>query len=86
MRRREFISLLGGAAGWSLAARAQQPERVRRVSVLVATAGTEGTARDAMFRLGLERRGWTDGRNVRVDTHLLTPAFRARQEIVESAC
>jgi putative tryptophan/tyrosine transport system substrate-binding protein len=52
---------------------------MRRVSVLVAAAGTEGTARDATFRIGLERRGWTDGRNVRIDTHLLTPAFSSEQ-------
>ena len=52
---------------------------MRRVSVLVAVAGTEGTARDATFRIGLERRGWTDGRNVRIDTHLLTPAFSSEQ-------
>ena len=78
-KRREFITLLGGAAVWPLAARAQQPERMRRVSVLVATAGSEGTARDATFRLGLERRGWTDGRNVRIDTHLFTPPFSSEQ-------
>jgi len=52
---------------------------MRRVSVLVAAAGTEVTARDATFRIGLERRGWTDGRNVRIDTHLLTPAFSSEQ-------
>jgi putative ABC transport system substrate-binding protein len=52
---------------------------MRRVSVLVATVGTEGTARDATFRLGLERRGWTDGRNVRIDTHLLMPVFSSEQ-------
>jgi putative ABC transport system substrate-binding protein len=79
LKRREFITLLGGAAAWPLAARAQQSERMRHVSVLVTIAGTEGTARDATFRLGLERRGWIDGRNVRVDTHLLTPDFSSEQ-------
>jgi putative tryptophan/tyrosine transport system substrate-binding protein len=79
MKRREFITLLSGAAAWPLAASAQQGNRMQRVSVLVTTAGTEGTARDATFRLALERRGWTEGRNVRIDTHLLTPAFSFEQ-------
>jgi putative tryptophan/tyrosine transport system substrate-binding protein len=79
MKRRDCITLLGCAVAWPLAARAQQTERMQRVSVLVISSGTEGTARDATFRLGLERRGWTDGRNVRVDTHLLTPAFSSEQ-------
>jgi putative ABC transport system substrate-binding protein len=76
IRRREFITLLGGAAAatWPLVARAQQDERMRRVSVLVTIAGDEGRARDAAFRQGLERRGWTEGRNVRINTRFLTPA------------
>jgi putative ABC transport system substrate-binding protein len=81
LKRREFITLLGGAAVCPVVARAQQTERMQRVSVLVASAGTEGTVRDAAFRQGLERRGWTDGRNVRIDTHLLTPAFSSEQTL-----
>jgi ABC-type uncharacterized transport system substrate-binding protein len=81
MRRREFIAFVGGAAAWPLAARAQQTGRMQRVSVLVASAGTDGIVRDAAFKLGLERRGWTDGRNVRIDTHLLTPAFSSEQTL-----
>jgi putative ABC transport system substrate-binding protein len=72
MRRREFISLLGSAAAavWPLAARAQQGERVRRIGVLMPLAAddTEGQARLAAFLQGLQQLGWTDGRNVRIDT------------------
>ena len=68
-RRREFISLLGGAAAWPLAARAQQGERVRRIGVLMNTVADdpEGKARNAAFERGLQELGWTDGRNVRID-------------------
>ena len=69
--RREFITLLGGAAAaWPLAARAQQPgERMRRVGVLVALPEDDANmkARVAALRQGLERRGWSDGRNIRID-------------------
>ncbi len=70
MRRREFITLLGGAAvGWPLAARAQQGERMRRIGVLMALAADdpEGQARLTAFVQGLQELGWTDGRNVRID-------------------
>ena len=70
MRRREFITLLGGAAvAWPLAARAQQPERMRRIGVLMNLAADdpEGQARLAAFLQGLQQLGWTDGRNVRID-------------------
>jgi ABC-type uncharacterized transport system substrate-binding protein len=70
MRRREFITLLGGAAAtWPLAARAQQPERMRRISVLLPFARDNpvGQARTAALLQELERLGWTDGRNVRID-------------------
>jgi putative ABC transport system substrate-binding protein len=70
MKRREFMTLLGGAAAaWPLAARAQQTERVRRVGVLMATAADdpEGQARMAAFLQGLQQWGWTVGGNVRVD-------------------
>jgi putative tryptophan/tyrosine transport system substrate-binding protein len=65
MRRREFIALLGGAAAWPLAARAQQPDRVRRVGVLMGISDDlEGQARIAVFRQALQALGWTEGRNV----------------------
>ena len=69
MKRREFITLLGGAAAWPLAARAQQPERMRRIGVLMTVAADdpEGQARIAAFLQGLQELGWTDGRNVRID-------------------
>jgi putative tryptophan/tyrosine transport system substrate-binding protein len=69
MKRREFITLLGGAAAWPLAARAQQGERVRRIGVLLNTAADDpmGQARVAAFVQGLQAAGWSDGRNVRID-------------------
>jgi putative tryptophan/tyrosine transport system substrate-binding protein len=74
MRRREFIALLGGAAAWPLAARAQQPERMRRIGVLMASAAddSESQARIAGFLQGLQQLGWADGRNVRIDTRWAT--------------
>jgi putative ABC transport system substrate-binding protein len=71
MRRRAFITLLGGAAAaWPRAARAQQSERVRRIGVLMPLAAddAEGQARLTAFLQGLRELGWTDGRNVRIDT------------------
>ena len=70
MRRREFITLLGGAAAaWPLAARAQQAERVRRIGVLMALPRTTWKDKPAWRRFvqGLQQLGWTDGRNVRID-------------------
>jgi putative tryptophan/tyrosine transport system substrate-binding protein len=70
MKRREVITLLGGAAAWPLAPRAQQPERMRRIGVLmnVAANDPEGEARLTAFVQGLQQLGWTDGRNVRIDS------------------
>ena len=70
MRRRQFIRLLGSAAAWPFAARAQQPEQVRRIGVLMHLAADdpEGQARFTAFLQGLQQLGWTDGRNARVDT------------------
>jgi putative tryptophan/tyrosine transport system substrate-binding protein len=69
MKRREFITLLGGAAAWPLAARAQQGERMRRIGVLMNTSAddSEGQARIAAFHRGLQEWGWTLGRNARID-------------------
>jgi putative ABC transport system substrate-binding protein len=70
MRRREFIALFGGATVvWPLAARAQQPETMRRVGVLMSLAAgdKQAQARLAVFLQGLQELGWTDGRNVRID-------------------
>ena len=71
MRRREFITLLGsGAMAWPLTARAQQPEQMRRIGVLMnATADDPyGQARLAAFKQVLQQLGWTDGGNMRIDT------------------
>ena len=70
MQRREFITLLGGAAvAWPRAARAQQADRMRRVGVLwnLAADDPEGQARQRAFLQGLQELGWTDGRNMRID-------------------
>jgi putative ABC transport system substrate-binding protein len=72
MKRREFITLLGGAVSpvvWPLGARAQQPDRVRRIGALLAYAesDSEAQAMIAAFREGLQKLGWTEGRNVRID-------------------
>jgi hypothetical protein len=68
MRRREFITLVGGVATWPLAARAQQIERMRRIGVLLNLAADDpmAQARVAAFVQGLQTAGWSDGRNVRV--------------------
>jgi ABC-type uncharacterized transport system substrate-binding protein len=69
VRRREFITLLGGAATWPVAADAQQRERMRRVGVLMNLTpdDAEGQARLAAFLQGLQEAGWAVGRNVRID-------------------
>jgi putative ABC transport system substrate-binding protein len=75
LRRREFIFTLGGAAAaWPLAVRAEQPERMRRIGVLMPLASDDpvGQARIAALREGLEKLGWTEGRNIRIDTRWTT--------------
>jgi putative ABC transport system substrate-binding protein len=77
MRRREFIMLLGGAAAtWPLSARAQQADPMRRIGALMAYAerDPEGQASLAAFREGLQKLGWTEGRNIRIDTRWATPS------------
>ena len=71
MRRREFITLLGGAAAtWPLAGRAQQFEPLRRIGVLMTTADDrEGRRRLSAFREGLEKRGWAEGKNISIDVN-----------------
>ena len=86
MKRRAFISLLGGAAGWPFAARAQQPGRVRRIGMLVTLPENdpEETARNAILLQSLEQMGWTVGRNVQFDRRqTLGDAERARRLAVE---
>jgi len=68
VRRREFVTILGGAAAWPLAARAQQGERMRRVGVLMPIADdSEGQERIKPFQLTLRDLGWVEGRNIQID-------------------
>ena len=70
MKRRDFITLLGGAVAWPFAAHAQQGDRMRRIGVLMYLPAddAEGQARLAALTQALERLGWSDGRNLRIDT------------------
>jgi putative tryptophan/tyrosine transport system substrate-binding protein len=88
MRRRDFITLIGGAAvGSPLAALAQQPDRVRHIGVLMAAAAAdpEYQARIGAFQQGLALLGWTDGRNARIDTRWATNADDIRRHAAELA-
>ena len=69
MRRRDFLTLLGGAAGWPVAARAQDGERVHRIGVLMSNAETdpEALARVGALERGLQKLGWSQGRNISLD-------------------
>ena len=69
MKRRDFITLFGGAASWPLAARAQQPERVRRIAYLTGATADDPSSRTYLtaFAQGLQQLGWTEGRDVRID-------------------
>ena len=71
MRRREFIAALSSAAAWPVVAWGQQPERVRRIGVLLPASADDGVfqARVGAFQQELALRGWTIGRNVRIDIH-----------------
>ena len=86
-RRRDFIKVIvGSAAAWPVTTRAQQPERIRRIGVLMSLAADdrEGQARIDAFVLGLRELGWIDGRNVRIDTRWGTGgADRVRQSVAE---
>jgi len=89
MRRRQFITLLGSAlAAWPLTARAQQPDRMRRIAVLMNNAedDPEGQARAAAFRQGLQTLGWTEGKNLSIDWHWTAgDVGRIRGDVTEVA-
>ncbi len=76
MKRRAFITLLGGVAAWPLAARAQQGERPRRIGVLMywTADDAEGQARLSAFAQALNQLGWSDGRNLLIDIRWATAA------------
>jgi putative ABC transport system substrate-binding protein len=83
MRRRDFISLAGGAAAWPLAARAQQSHETRRIAVLMGTATTDlGKSYLATFLQRLERLGWADGRNARIETRWWTGTVDEMRPVV----
>jgi putative tryptophan/tyrosine transport system substrate-binding protein len=76
VKRRDFIALLSGAAAaWPLAVRAQQPERMRRIGVLMGFPESDSKAQTsyAAFRDGLQKLGWTEGRNTRIDARWAAP-------------
>jgi putative ABC transport system substrate-binding protein len=85
MKRREFITLLGGAAAWPIAARAQQADRMRLIGVLMAYAesDTEGQAFVAALREALQKLGWTEGGNIRIDTRWATPDVQLIQRVAK---
>ncbi len=86
MNRRAFILLIGGAAGWPLAARAQQGERIRRIGVLMNLSADDpqAQARVAAFLQGLQEAGWAVGRNVQIDIRWgMGDAERIRKNVTE---
>ena len=75
MIRRQFITLLGGAAAWPLAARGQKSEQMRRIGMLegFAESNREGQERASAFLEGLKQLGWIEGRNIRIDIRWAAP-------------
>src|ERR1700746_1299477 len=84
MRRREFIALLGGTAAWPLSARAQRPDQIRRVGVLVGLAEDDSDSKPRLgaFRQGLEKLGWSEGRNIPLDVRFVLPANEQQVQIM----
>ena len=85
MKRREFLGVLGGAASWPLAARAQQSDRARRIGVLMgyAESDKEAQAWVAAFREGLQKLGWAEGHNFRIDIRWATSDPEAVQRLAK---
>jgi ABC-type uncharacterized transport system substrate-binding protein len=85
LKRRDFITLLGGAAAWPMVARAQQSDQLRRIGVLIGIANdAQGQARLAAFQKGMQESGWTEGRNMRLDVRFTAGAAdQARTYAVE---
>ena len=78
MKRREFITLVGGAAAWPLAVKAKEPERIRRIGMLVAFNDPDIKA----FQDELEKHGWSEGRNIHID-YRVSPASAHVQELAK---
>jgi putative ABC transport system substrate-binding protein len=87
MRRREFITLVGGAAAWPLAARAQQGGRGRRIAALMSMAANDPEAqpRVAAFESGMRELGWVDGRNLRIEYRWASDGDLLRRHVAELA-
>ena len=86
MRRRDFIKVIvGSAAAWPLAARAQQPNRMRRIGVLMGFLESDSQAQSfiAAFRDGLQKLGWTDGRDLRIDARWAAFDAESRQRFAK---
>src|SRR5215470_8136738 len=84
MRRRNFISLVGGAAAWPLAARAQQRERMRRVGVFMPMSERDPDAKPRLvaFQRGLEKLGWSEGRNIHLDVRFAVSGNEQQVEML----
>ena len=85
MRRREFIALIGGAAAWPLAARAQQSARIRHIGILMAFSENDPEAQSwtGGFREELGKLGWTEGHNIQIDTRWATADVESLQHFVK---
>jgi putative tryptophan/tyrosine transport system substrate-binding protein len=85
VKRRELITLLGRAAvAWPLSARAQQPDRVRRVGVLMGLAEDDPDSKTRLgaFRQGLQELGWSEGRNIHLDVRFALPADEQQAQML----
>src|SRR5262245_8713889 len=84
-KRRSFITLFGGAAAWPVGAHAQQPERIRRIGVVIPPAETDPEAQGwvAALREGLEKLGWTEGHNIRIETRFRVADANSMQRITK---
>jgi putative ABC transport system substrate-binding protein len=78
LKRRKFLTVLAGAAAWPIAARAQQPERVRRIGVFAGSVANY-EERLGAFRKGLEALGWVEGRNIHIDYRSIATAANAAE-------
>src|SRR5258708_9390853 len=87
LHRRDFITLLGGAAAWPLSARGQQRERMRRIAAVMAMAADDPEAqpRVAAFESGLRELGWLDGRNLRIEYRWVSDGDLLRRNAAELA-